>query len=106
MVKVTFVQASGDERTIEVPTGQSLMEAAQASGIAGIVADCGGNCSCGTCRVFVRADWFGIVGEPNEMEAEMLEMHAEHPEGERLSCQVPLTDELDGLIVDLPHSQF
>ena len=64
MVKVTFVQASGDERTIEVPTGQSLME------------------------------------------AEMLEMHADHPEGERLSCQVPLTDELDGMIVDLPRSQF
>jgi 2Fe-2S ferredoxin len=106
MVKVTFVQWNGDEQTVDGVIGQSLMETAQNSGVTGIVADCGGNCSCGTCRVFVAGPWYAKVGEPNELEAEMLEMHAEQRPAQRLSCQVSLTKSLDGLVVSLPKSQF
>ena len=106
MVRVTFVQWNGDEQTVDGPVGLSLMETALQNGIPGIVADCGGNCSCGTCRVFVDAAWYAKVGEPNELEAEMLEMHADRHECQRLSCQLPLTEEFDGLTVSLPRSQF
>lgn len=106
MVKVTFVQWNGDAQAVEVPAGTSLKEAAQNEGVPGIVADCGGNCSCGTCRVFVDPAWRAIVGGPNELEAEMLEMHADERDGQRLSCQVELTQDLDGLVVSLPTSQF
>ena len=106
MVKVTFVQWDGDAQTIDAPAGTPLMETAQNQGVPGIVADCGGNCSCGTCRVFVDPAWRAVVGEPNELEADMLEMHAEQREGQRLSCQVQLAEDLDGLVVSLPKSQF
>lgn len=106
MVKITFVEASGDQHSVEVPAGTTLMEAAQRNGVPGIVADCGGNCSCGTCRVFVDAAWYPKVGSPNELETDMLEMHADRHDRERLSCQVTLTDEYDGLVVALPVSQF
>lgn len=106
MVRVKFVQWNGDEQTVASSAGLSLMETALNNGVPGIVADCGGNCSCGTCRVFVDAAWYAQVGEPNELEAEMLEMHAEQREGQRLSCQLALAEELDGLTVSLPHSQF
>lgn len=106
MVYVRFLQANGDEQSIVGEAGVTLMEAAQNKGVPGIVADCGGNCSCGTCRVFVAAEWFSKVGEPNELELEMLEMHPDRRDGERLSCQVKLSDELDGLTVSLPRSQF
>lgn len=106
MVKVTFVQADGSEQTVDAATGRSVMEAAQANGVPGILADCGGNCSCGTCRVFVAEAWRERVGGPNELEIDMLEMHEDRHEGERLCCQIPLTDELDGIVVTLPESQF
>lgn len=82
------------------------MEAAQSGGIPGILADCGGNCSCGTCRVFVDANWQDKTGTANELEQDMLEMHAERQAGERLSCQLTMTQDLDGLVVSLPASQF
>jgi 2Fe-2S ferredoxin len=106
MVHVKFVQWNGDEQTAEGSVGLSLMETALNNCVPGIVADCGGNCSCGTCRVFVDPTWYAKVGEPNELEAEMLEMHAEQRENQRLSCQLVLTEELDGLTVSLPRSQF
>lgn len=106
MVKVTFVQWDGTERTIEATAGRSLMEAAQANGVAGILADCGGNCSCGTCRVFVTEAWRAKTGGPNDLEIDMLDMHDDRAEGERLSCQLILTDDLDGMVVNLPESQF
>lgn len=106
MLKVTFVQADGSEQQVSVPSGQSVMEAAQNNGINGILADCGGNCSCGTCRVFVAAEWRHKTGEPAELEQDMLEMHAEGISGGRLACQITMTEELDGLVVRLPESQF
>lgn len=106
MVKVTFVQSDGSEQTIEGVAGRSLMEAALANGIPRILADCGGSCSCGTCRVFIADEWQGKAGGPNDLEVDMLEMHADRHEGERLSCQLTLTDDLDGLVVTVPESQF
>ncbi|MCB2076799.1 MAG: 2Fe-2S iron-sulfur cluster binding domain-containing protein [Novosphingobium sp.] len=106
MVKITFVEANGREHAVESPAGISLMEAAQSNGVPGIVADCGGNCSCGTCRVFVDTSWYAKTGGPNELEADMLDMHDDHRECERLSCQITLSDDLDGLVVSLPESQF
>jgi 2Fe-2S ferredoxin len=106
MVKVKFVQADGSQQTVEIAPGLSLMEAAQNSGIPGILADCGGNCSCGTCRVFVDAGWQDKTGAASELEQDMLEMHANRQEGERLSCQLTMTEDLDGLVVSLPASQF
>lgn len=106
MVKVKFVEASGDEHTIEESIGLTLMEAAQKNGVPGIVADCGGNCSCGTCRVFVDALWYPKVGGPNDLESDMLEMHADRHDGERLACQLTLSEDLDGIVVKLPVSQF
>lgn len=106
MVKVKFIQASGEEQVIDSAAGVNLMEAAQGNGVPGIIADCGGNCSCGTCRVFVDTAWYAKVGGPNELEMDMLEMHADRHDGERLSCQLTLTEDLDGLVVTLPASQF
>lgn len=106
MVKVTFIEASGREHTVEAAAGLTMVEVAQANGIPGILADCGGNCSCGTCRVFVGAPWRERTGTPDELEQDMLEMHDDRREGERLSCQITLSDELHGLTVSLPASQF
>ncbi|MBB4858882.1 2Fe-2S ferredoxin [Novosphingobium chloroacetimidivorans] len=106
MVKVTFVQPDGSEETIDAAPGQSMMEAAQASGIRGIVADCGGNCSCGTCRVFVAPEWRARTGTASELELDMLEMHEERQDGERLCCQITLADDLTGVRVAVPKSQF
>lgn len=82
------------------------METAQTNGVPGIVADCGGNCSCGTCRVFVDASWYGKTGGPNDLETDMLEMHPDRHDGERLACQITLSEEFDGLTVTVPASQF
>lgn len=106
MVKVKFIQADGCEKTVETASGLSLMEAAQNGGIAGILADCGGNCSCGTCRVFVEAAWRERTGTADELEQDILEMHPDRQAGERLSCQLTMTEDLDGLVVSLPASQF
>jgi 2Fe-2S ferredoxin len=81
------------------------MQGAVAQGMRGIDAECGGACSCATCHVKVDARWVSVVGPPNKLEAEMLEMAMGADERSRLSCQIVLTPELDGLVVDLPPSQ-
>ena len=100
-VTVTFVEESGAEKTLEnVATGQSLMELGRAQGIAGILADCGGACACATCHVYVDPDWQDKVGAPDDIEAEMLDMVSDVSKpNSRLSCQIQLTPELDGLKV-------
>jgi 2Fe-2S ferredoxin len=105
MVKVVFHSAFGGVCEIETPAGDSLMRAAKDNGVEGIVAECGGSQVCGTCLVYVREPWFSRLPAPNELEAEMVEyaMHP-HPRG-RLSCQIELTGELDGMEVETPLSQ-
>jgi 2Fe-2S ferredoxin len=100
-LKLTFVEEDGTEKTIEdVKTGQSLMEVARSNGIVGILADCGGGCACATCHVYVDAAWTDVVGPPNDIELEMLDMVADtFKPNSRLSCQIPVVAELDGLKV-------
>ncbi|WP_297495314.1 2Fe-2S iron-sulfur cluster-binding protein [Acidocella sp.] len=97
---VTFVEEDGTVKTLGAETGQSLMQAGKDAGVAGILADCSGACACATCHVYVDDAWADIVGGPNPIEAEMLDMVADVlKENSRLSCQIRLTPELDGLKV-------
>jgi 2Fe-2S ferredoxin len=105
LVEVRFVQPDGSSRTLDLEVGTSVMLGAVAQGMRGIDAECGGACSCATCHVKVDARWVSVVGPPNKLEAEMLEMAMGADERSRLSCQIVLTPELDGLVVDLPPSQ-
>jgi 2Fe-2S ferredoxin len=100
-LKVTLVQADGVERVLEnVASGRTLMEVTKDSGVAGILGDCGGGCMCATCHVYVEAQWRELVGPPNEVENELLDMTSKvRPEASRLSCQIVLREELDGLKV-------
>jgi 2Fe-2S ferredoxin len=106
VVKVTYIEASGKEHVLDVKPGFSLMEGATQNGVPGIVADCGGECACGTCRIFVDEAWREKTGKASDMEEAMLELHEDVVPGQRLSCQIKLTEELDGLVVHLPESQF
>jgi 2Fe-2S ferredoxin len=105
MVRVTFITADGREQLAEIEPGISLMEGAVGSGIDGIDAECGGNCYCGTCRVYVEAEWRAAVGGQGEYETPVIETTGDENSGIRLSCQIPVTVELDGLVVRLPESQ-
>ncbi|MFM5931795.1 MAG: 2Fe-2S iron-sulfur cluster-binding protein [Novosphingobium sp.] len=104
-LKVTMTDAKGETRTFDdVEEGLSLMEVAKAHGVDGIYGDCGGGCSCATCHVYVDADWFAKVGGPDDIELDMLDMAAEPRENSRLSCQIKMTAELDGIEVTVAPS--
>lgn len=101
MPKVTFIALNGERYELDGESGTSLMETALAADVPGIDADCGGSCSCATCHVYVDAAWRERVGGPNELENGMLDFNASRGPGSRLSCQIPLNDELDGLVVQV-----
>jgi len=105
MPTITFVQPDGTEQVVEAKSGQTAMEAAIASNVSGIVAECGGACSCATCHVYVADDWTGPVGGPSEMEEDMLDFAFDVRASSRLSCQIRLTDEMDGLVLHVPEEQ-
>jgi len=105
VARITFVEHDGREITVEAEEGLSVMKAAANNGIAGIAADCGGNAACGTCRIYVDADWAARLPAIAQSEAEMLDYTADATPGVRLSCQVRVTPELDGLVARLPRSQ-
>jgi 2Fe-2S ferredoxin len=106
MPKITFITSDGEHHEVDGKLGQSVMEAAMDHSVPGIDADCGGCCSCATCHVFVVEAWRPKVGEPVDMEADMLEVHDDRRPGSRLSCQVEVSDELDGLVVHVPEFQM
>lgn len=105
MTRITFVTA--DSRAIEVTgrPGASLMKTAVANGVPGIEAECGGACSCATCHVYVDEAWIDTVGRAESMEADMLEMAYDVGENSRLSCQITVSEGLNGLLVRLPARQ-
>ncbi len=106
MPKVTLVAADGQHRTLDVPDGQSLMQAAVAAGVRGIVGECGGSAMCATCHVYVEEAFVERLPAPLETELEMLECTAsERRNTSRLGCQIKLRAELDGLVVHLPERQ-
>lgn len=107
MVKILLTNTDGSEKTVEANTGISLMEALRNDGVEGIVAECGGSLSCATCHVIVDDNWLDKTGEVTEMEDDMLDCTmAERTSGSRLSCQIQLTDALDGLKVAVPDEQI
>lgn len=105
MIKITFIDPAGKQHAVEAETGQSLMQAATAALIPGIEASCGGNCICATCHCHVDARWFAQLREPDALERDMLAYTNEVQPTSRLSCQVPLTEALDGMIVHVAASQ-
>ena len=106
MPRVIYVSAKGDSREVDVPVGATVMSAALKNGIDGIVAECGGVCMCSTCHVFVDEKFFGRLPPAQDTEEAVLEISAEERRPtSRLSCQIKVTEDLDGLIVRLPSRQ-
>jgi 2Fe-2S ferredoxin len=105
MAKITYIEFSGQAHVVEVQPGLSVMEGARRNNIPGIDADCGGGCACGTCHVYVDPDWRERVGGRHSLEDATIEFAETVAENSRLSCQIKVTDELDGLVVRMPESQ-
>ena len=102
MTKITFIQADGTVREIEAEDGSTVMEAAIQNDIPGIVAECGGACTCATCHVYIDEKWADITGTPSAMEEDMLDFAFEVQPNSRLSCQIKVSKDVDGLIVRVP----
>lgn len=106
MPVITFIDSKGKRSAIRTTEGTSLMRTAVDSSIAGIVGECGGNCVCATCHVYVDDAWLAKLPSPHDEETVMLDLtHAQRTHGSRLACQIVVTGELDGLVVRLPASQ-
>jgi 2Fe-2S ferredoxin len=105
MVKVTYVTHGGTERVVDVPVGTTLMEGAIQNSVDGIEAVCGGNCYCGTCRIYVAADWIAKLVPAAEEEIAMIEASGEEDPSARLACQIPATEAIDGIRVTTPEFQ-
>ncbi len=105
MPKITYVDATGKERVVEAKNGMTVMETAIKHNIPGIDADCGGACACATCHVYVDGAFTDKVGKPSAMEQSMLDFAENVKENSRLSCQIKIRDDLDGLKVTTPESQ-
>ncbi len=105
MAKITYIEHNGTEHVIEVANGLSVMQGAVNNNIPGIDADCGGACACATCHVFVDPAWYERTGTKEAMELSMLDFANGTQPTSRLSCQIPVSDALDGLIVRMPESQ-
>ena len=105
MPKITFIDFSGSSRTVEAEVGATVMETAVSNNIPGIEAECGGACACATCHVYVDEAWRAKVGEPSPMEEDMLDFGYDVRANSRLSCQIKVTEELNGLIVRTPERQ-
>lgn len=106
MAVVTFISHDGNSTEVEVSPGTSVMQAAVDNMIDGIVGECGGSCSCATCHCYVDESWSGRLPPASGMEKDMLECVLEPRANSRLSCQIVVTDALDGLVIRLPESQF
>jgi ferredoxin, 2Fe-2S len=105
MPRIVFTEPSGARREVDAPVGVTLMEVARQHGVQGVVAQCGGACACATCHVYIDAAWLGKLGPREEMEEGMLETAWEPRDNSRLSCQVHITADLDGLRVTVPQRQ-
>ena len=105
MVKITFIDHGGTPRTVEGEVGATVMETAIRNAVPGIEAECGGACACATCHVYVDEAWREKTGEPSPMEEDMLDFGYDVRPNSRLSCQIKVTPELDGLTVTTPERQ-
>lgn len=106
MARVTYIEADGTARTVDVPLGHTVMDGAMKNGIPGIEAECGGACACATCHCYLDPAWFDAFPPPKPEELEMLEFaKSEYRPTSRLSCQLTIADRHDGLVVHLPELQ-
>ncbi len=105
MPKITYIEHKGKSHTLEVANGLTVMEGAVQNNIPGIDADCGGSCACATCHVYVDEKWFDKLPKKEISEEDMLDMAFELKPLSRLSCQLTVSDELDGLVVKMPSKQ-
>ena len=105
MAKITYIEHNGKSHTISVDNGLTVMEGAVQNDVPGIDADCGGSMACATCHVYVKEDWLNKINSKSEGEDDMLDQAFEPKSNSRLSCQLVVSDQLDGLIVNLPEKQ-
>lgn len=106
MGRVTYIESNGERHQVNLENGQSIMQGALDNLIEGILGECGGCCSCATCHCYVDDAWLEKVGAPDDMEKDMLDSVVDPKSSSRLSCQIQMSDGLDGLVVRLPESQF
>jgi 2Fe-2S ferredoxin len=105
MTKITFIDAAGQSRTVEAEDGSTVMETALKNAIPGIEAECGGACACATCHVYVDDSWLERLGKAEQMEEDMLDFAFDVRPTSRLSCQIKVRPEIDGLTVHTPEKQ-
>ena len=105
MAKITYIEHNGTNHTVDVQNGLTVMEGAVQNDIPGIDADCGGGMACATCHVYVQDDWYNKLSAKEDGEEDMLDMAFEPKKNSRLSCQLIVSDELDGLVVNIPTRQ-
>jgi len=103
---LTYIEFDGTQHRIDAENGMSVMRSAIDNGVPGIDADCGGECSCATCHVIVSDEWMDVVGRPGDIEESMLDLNPEREANSRLSCQIEVSDAIDGLVVKLPEFQM
>lgn len=106
MPKILFIEHNGTQHEVEVSEGTTVMQAAVSNMVPGIEGDCGGLCACGTCHVYIPPEWKDKCGEPEELEQAILDFAFDVNESSRLGCQIEITDELDGITVNLPDRQY
>jgi len=105
MAKITYIAPDGTEYVVDAESGSTVMENAVRNGVPGIEAECGGACACATCHVYINEEWAEKVGGPEAMEEDMLDFAYDVRPTSRLSCQIRVSDELDGLVVQVPERQ-
>jgi 2Fe-2S ferredoxin len=105
MARITYIEFNGKEHVIDVKPGMSVMEGARKNNVPGIDADCGGACACATCHVFVDPAWVEKTGKRNDMEEATIDFAERVEPNSRLSCQITVTEEMDGLVVRMPERQ-
>jgi 2Fe-2S ferredoxin len=106
MPKITYVQTSGERVVVDVQVGHSLMEGAIDNNIAGIVAECGGACACATCHAYIDSAWLDKLKPADDMEDAMLDAALDRRENSRLTCQIDVTDELEGLVLEVADNNL
>lgn len=105
MAKVKFIEHSGKEHVVDGDVGSSIMQIALDNGVPGLLADCGGSCSCATCHGYVDSSWKDKLGDLSEVEIMMLDSIEDKNEQSRLTCQIHMTEELDGIVIRWPEHQ-
>ena len=105
MAKIIYVEPGGTRHEVEAETGSTVMENAIRNDVPGIIAECGGACTCATCHVYIDDSWLEKAGGPSAMEEDMLDFAFDVRDSSRLSCQIKVSDELDGLVVHVPDEQ-